>query len=531
MRNIIRHSARLAVLWQIAAGVLLGSALLLIIWLYPQNTFKVPFIWLLFVALMYTFLLGSIAGQHTKQVRFLEPLFQGQLPTSLAPTQPRPEQALSYGSSITLRYQCQPLSLLKPVLIYSVRLLITTICFDALFLLFTPDALPTDFGIVVGVPLAAQWALLVLPPGLWVLLSLRMLRNTLRTSTQSLTLDDRGITRLRPWGQAESIAWNEINAWVRILLTTGDQVLGSYLLYGPDRYLEITFSPIGVLSGRQSAGDYLFSPDLAAYRIVAEQMLATIIARTALPLRVVSTAYYSKGGRHASYTIGIAAQDVARQPEAPPAYQPSPQALEWARAYPGRYALPVTQDLLMVQPVGGARIALGSLVRGLSIVAVGIILFFLLIQLVDLLTALLISLLLMLPGFFFLFRAVRRIRPRSVEIEALPEGLSRKGPGPRLFIPWNQVQAWGIILPTGRQKQPVYAVLWSGATLTWVEPEQATLPVAPDNGNTAYQAAPQGQHTLTVLRARQRAAYLAAAQALHALIAVRANQPMRILNQ
>lgn len=417
------------------------------------------------------------------------------------------------------------------MLIYTLRLLIATICFEVLLLFFTPDVLPTFLGTMIGVPLVAQWALLALPPGLWVLLSLRILRNTLRTSTQSLTLDDRGITRLRPWGQAEYIAWNEINAWVRILLTTGDQALGSYLLYGPDRYLEITLYPLGVLIGRQHASDYQFSPDQATYRVVAEQMLATIIARTAIPLRVVSTAYYSKGGRYSSYTIGVAAQDVASRPAAPPAYQPSAPALEWARSYAGSYSLPASQDLLMVQPVGGARIALGSFVRGLFIVALGIILFFLLIQLVDLPTALLLTVLLMLPGFFFLFRAVRRIRPRSVEIEALPEGLSRKGPGPSLFIPWNQVQAWGVMLPNGRQKQPVYAVLWSGTTLTWVEPEQATFPVAPDNGNTAYQAAPQGQHTLTVLRARQRAAYLAAAQALHALIAVRANQPMRILNQ
>jgi hypothetical protein len=510
MRHTIRHSARLALLWQTAAGILLGGSLLLIIVLYPQNTFGVPFIWLLVVALIYTAQLGSIAAQHQRQVRFLEPLFQDQLPTSLAPTQPTPEQALPYGSSITLRYQRQPLSLLKTVLIYSIRLLIATACFEVALLSFTPDALPNFFSIMTGVPLLVQWGLLALPPLLWALLSLRMLRNTLRTSTQSLTLDDRGITRQRPWGQAEFIAWHEIRAWVRVLLTTGDQTLGSYLLYDPERYLEITFSPIGVLSGRQSASDYQFSPDQATYRVMAEQALATIMARTAIPLRVVSTAYYSKRGRYSSYTIGVAAQDVARQPEAPPAYQPPPQALEWARAYPGSYALPVTQDLLMVQPVGGARVALGWLARGLLIVALGIILFFLLIQLVDLPTALLITLLLMLPGFFFLTRAARQVLPRPVVIEALPAGLSRKGPGPRLFIPWNQVQAWGVVLPITPQKQPVYAVLWSGATLVWAEPEQATLPGTQGDG---------------------RAAYLAASQALHALIAVHTGQPMRILNQ
>lgn len=531
MRQIIRSSARLALLWQITAGLLLGGDLLLTILLYPQNTFKIPFLFLFLITGVYLVLLGTIGGQYARQRRFLKQLFQGRVPTTPAPTLPDPALGLPPGGSITLHYQRRSSRLVKALLNYSVRLLVSTVCFELILLYFTPDALPTFFGLMTGVPLALQWLLLALPPLLWVLLSLHTLRTSLRTTLQTFTLDDRGITRRSPWAQDETIAWHEISACVRLLFATGDQLLGSYLVYGPNGYLEITLQPLAVLSGRQNAADYHFTPDPATYRVLAERMLATILARTGVPLRVVSTAFYSRGGQRSSYTIGVAAQDVARQPEAPLSYQPPAYALEWARSYPGSYGLPVTQDLLMVQPVGGARTVLGWLVRGLLIVVLGIFLFVVLIQLVDLPTALLITLLLLLPGFFFLTRAVRHMRPRAVEIIAEPAGLSRKGSGPRLFIPWNQVQAWGVMLPSGRQQQPVYAVLWSGTTLSWMEPERASLSVAQDDVSTAYQAASPGQHTLTVLRSRQRAAYLAAAQALHALIAVRTGQPMRILNQ
>lgn len=86
----------------------------------------------------------------------------------------------------------------------------------------------------------------------------------------------------------------------------------------------------------------------------------------------------------------------------------------------------------------------------------------------------------------------------------------KQGAGPKVVIPWTQVQAWGILPPHGRQREPVFAVLWGGTTLTWIEPEQATLPVAQDDA---------------------RSAYLDAAHALHALITVRTGQPMHFLNQ
>jgi hypothetical protein len=532
MQHLIRRAGLMALLWWGLTALLVGGALWFVVLVALNGASITAAIWLPMLAGIYSLALVTIGSSYAKKRGLLIKMAnQYEAVTTLAPTPPDLALALPPGQRVTVHFQRDLRRVLQPLLIFTFRMLVVTLVAEALNTFYTPDVFPTPLDAYIGVPLWIQWLVLLVPLGLLVLLCARQAFMLISASGQTLTVDDWGITRQRPGLPPQRLAWKDITGCVRTLFSTGDQALGAYMLFSPQGYIEVHFAPLATLSRGRGMAEYHFDPPApAAYRALAERILATILARSGVPLRVLGGAYYSQGGRYSVYTLGMAAQDVAAQPEAPAPYQPLPETLAWAQSYAGSYSLPVEQDFLMSRSVITASQSARSLLsRAALLLLAGGIFLVLLVPLVNSLALLVIALILIIPGVVFIRLAWRQVRRRDVVIVAEAGGLRQYGASDPLFVPWREIQSWGVIPPSARQPDPVFAVLWSGQTLTWREPQGGVLPGATGNLHEAYVAASHVLHALITVRSGQPLRLIRDPAALYGVVAERSRQSARFI--
>lgn len=514
MSREIRRLSVLAACWWAVVVLIVGGSLSLIVLYAPQSDFRLPF-WALFaVALVYGVHIGSIARHAQGTTHFLTRLHTNAATmTTPAPMPPSPSLALAPGERLVLQVRWPPLLLLRSLLVYPLRLLVATAGAELVFASLL-GALSPGEGLIAGVPGWAQWGILVLPPLLWLLLSARYIVLIVQASEQKITVDDRGITRQRRLSTASFIPWQDITLCVRFLFSTGDQVTGSYLLAGQHHYLELAFLPHAVRIGKRPSNLYHYLPGESTYRALAERVLATILARSSVPLQVIGPKFYNPAPSRArssptlaqptrTWLIGLAAQDLAGFPEAPPAYQPPAEALVWAKTYTGAYALPVTQEIEMWARTATLLAWRRGLVSGGLLVGLGIILLVVLQGDPLLASFLVFAVVLILAGVWYVSSAVKRLRSREAHIVAETTSLRQSGPGAALELPWEAIAAWGVIQPATDQEKPVYVILWQGVTLAWREDYAVTQPVAAGTFQQTYRDAANALHALIITRSGQ----------------------------
>lgn len=458
--------------------------------------------------------IGSIARRAQGSARFLARLHTDTAAiTTPAPMPPSPTLALAPGERLVLQVRWPRSLLLRVLLVYPLRLLVATAGAE-LILTTLLGALSPDQGPIAGVPLWAQWGMLAFPPLLWLLLSARHIARIVQASGQQISVDERGITRQQRLAAAAFIPWQDITLCVRFLFSTGDQMMGSYLLAGQRHYLELAFLPHAVRIGRRPSNLYNYVPEESIYRAQAERVLATILARSGVPLLVVGPRFYNPAPSPArssptparparTWLIGLAAQDLAGYPDAPPPYQPPAEALAWAKTYTDAYALPVMQEIEMWARVTTLLAWRRVLASGGLFAVLGIALLIIL-QGDPLLTAFLaFAAVFILAGVWYLSSAVKALGPREAHIVAETADLRQSGPGTALELPWGAIAAWGVIQPATDQEKPVYVVLWQGVTLAWREDASVAQPVAAGTLQQSYRDAANALHALIITRSGQ----------------------------
>jgi hypothetical protein len=398
------------------------------------------------------------------------------------PQQPLLEQAITPGTRLTLEYTILPSYVGKALL----RIIIAGVLFAAIieFLLAScdPDIVPLWHilgNAVLGLPLWEQWAVFALPLAWCAWIWTRVVRTRLSSSWCSVTVDDTGITIRRRFGHERHLTWSAIHGFVRISVLHGDQYLGPFAVYGPHDYAEVALLPPATWPGLHGLQSVRLSLPLSEYRAQAEQMAATICARSQVTLRGVTNTYYQRINSKHVNTFALTAQDVNAMP-IPPAWQPSEEVLNQARTFPGTSTLRAEANLLQAGSLRRSR----GVVRALwtpPALSLGV---FLLWTSVGSDTAATIDLKLLgsIALMILLFRVITMpaIRQRRIQISADALGLHRRGLG-RIDIPWANIQAFGMIPPTGKRSFATYVVLWAGPTLSWsvpLYPEPATQDAA-----------------------------------------------------
>lgn len=450
---------------------------------------------------------GVMRGEHT--LRTVQRYLDDQQ-TAVAAEQPDAARALMPGEQVTLRLHTSAGSVWLFALNVTGRLVLFTLIIEVLLAPFIPALSPLSLlfpDLALNIPLWLQWFVAATPVLIAIVIIWTNVFTRIRGVAQTIVADDRGLTIQKPLGGLQFVAWDAIRHVVRLLITTGDQTLGIFLLANERQYIELRFIPILAVRNASMFSKFAFEPPQPTYRDGAERILATLAVRTGLPMRAVENRTLINRPSTLPNTFGIAAQDVAQMPLAPTAWQPPAQALEWARAYPAAYEIAAAEGALMSGSVNHLR-RIPQRLR-LAITIPGTLLLLSLALLPNDLIWLLGKIYLCLVIALILFRvlAVPTIRSRPVRIIADPFGLRRQGQN-EIFIPWQSVRAWGIMPPTANRPNPVYAVFWEGPTLAWIEAQPGTRD-AKTGGVTDR----------------------AAAEALHALIIARAGQPLHVIWQ
>ena len=486
--SILRSTALIVGL--LAVVVVGGGVLLIFVSTSPVG--------LIGVMACYTLILVRVVllGQNTK--RFVARVKTLRI-SPPAVMQPDPALALAAGETITLRWQLPRTSVVSFGLNIGIRLLVFTLLMEFLLSNYTPDVMMLGtpfFDPVTGLPLWSQWLIVSVPILITVLLIGLGIFNRIRSNRQTIIADDRGITIVMPLRGHQFIAWEAIQDYIRLLITTGDQSLGLFILATERQYCELRLIPVQASRIAKSFSTVVFDPPLPTYRELAQRLLATITARSGQPLRATSNSAFTNGRPNAfTNTLGVAAQDVQQMPLAPVGWMPPEAALQWARTFIGAHEIAATQTLLMAGSVNRMN---GLTQRWYLTRLLPVAVFLTLLTIGDN-TPDLVLLKLLAAGLLFIilfrFVALPQTKPKAIRIFADPYGLHRVGRD-KIFIPWQSMKGFGFIPPTPSHPNPVYAVFWEGATLNWIE---------------AY-TADRNPH-----------------DALHALIMVRAGLPMHLI--
>jgi hypothetical protein len=443
------------------------------------------------VALIYAFVLGRSARRSFSIIKVMQRAQDERLMPAV-PTQPPADRALPPGTRVTLGYTIQPGQVAGPLLRAFVQLVLFTVIIEILLAPFYPDILPLWHllgNAILGLPIWVQWAVFGVPLALSAYTLAQTVRQGVRRSQHSITIDDTGIEARGRFGRARHIAWGDIRGLVRMSVMTGDQALGPFVVYGPQHYVELNFQPSETRLGLRGLNTVRLSLPLAEYRALAEQIIATVCMRSHVALRGITNAYYHRAGSRLVNTFALTAQDVAAMP-APVTWQPAEDVLVQARAIQGPYTIVAEANILQA----GTLRSSSGVVRALwfpIILSIGAFLILTGIGPNDGRTfSLKILAAVALFALLFSLISVPSIRQRHIRITADAEGLHRRGLG-NIDIPWASIQAWGMIPPGGKRPFPTYVVLWAGPTLSWSEPVFL---------DPAYQAAANWLHAIIAAR-------------------------------
>jgi hypothetical protein len=321
-----------------------------------------------------------------------------------------------------------------------------------------------------------------------------------------IVADDEGVTLKQGRRKPRHMAWQEMTRMVRDA-TLEDATRSTYLVLGHDRVLN--FSPFE----GQDEKKYVFSESYDAYRSGIARILATLVARTGMPIMT-----YAYIGPSHDIDFAMTVEDAQALPSVPAEMQPQSADIPTIKA---------TEDRL----VFGPRLERWQFAaKALLPMFVAVLLFqgFLLIHFTDwfshpvrldaftqFLWVLSFVLSLSLPWIAFFQMEAAAFRRRYPYVIATDYGIVRMSVprwplGEVTIMPWEKIQAWVMLPP---HKGRTEYVLFSAETvLRWCERDGLTLDesAAPDND--------------------LHAAYHRRAAQLHALIVQRTGQPLRIFS-
>ncbi len=440
------------------------------------------------------------------------------------------EGALNAGEALTLTRTRTPRAfrqLVVPLLVIAIVLVGAGSFGPSLYL----GQAITDLGSVfpwlsaIGAPLAL--ALIGIPLLAGVLLLLSGLWDAVSRRSITISADDRGVSVTNALRRTQFIPWDDVKAVVRASGLLSDPAMEQYTLWGARHGVVLNLVETAELLSAARAVTSLteYAGGRERYLADSRRLLATIAARTSVPLRTFARGYYGTRPLLAAACVGLTQPDVAATPPAaiqPDPTQPVPPFAQSMWATTQRFTLAARDPL-----------------RGF-LVTVRVVLFLTILIYLTVLasssSALVSSLptlnLIFLPLFGVLIAgliggtivALRRGYGALPAVIADNKGLRLLSITSRqrlstgqvtggIFVPWQRIHSWAVIPPSPRKPaMTVYAVFWDGPTITWIEREGASLDMLGVRGDA-------------------REAYRQAATALHAMVAARTGLPLHELPQ
>ncbi len=346
-------------------------------------------------------------------------------------------------------------------------------------------------------------------PIIWALFLRRILQK--RAQKTTITANDDGIHIRMGKGPITNVRWNDIKGIVDNPSNIGDAFLGAYYVVTKKQMIRLYFLPFKFYANDSPTNiqDFVeFSDDPAMYREKAEQILATIVARSGVTLCTLNMAIVNP---FVARVYPLFGQNFQKAAMLPLALQPDDALQEIIASSPSA----VHQVQPIIRFSYGLRFIYWKffLIRPLStIFLVGTILTIVWYIHFPFLAGFLgiIFILLFFRYFFGYFFGGINTLARSLlpTLTAFPEGLqvavkTKFGKTSRL-IPWSEITGWVTAPATPQRPYSLYALFSGGKTLTWIEPIDGKIDnTGSENRHDDYQTAVQYLHAFITVRSGQ----------------------------
>jgi hypothetical protein len=404
-----------------------------------------------------------------------------------ATIQPDHSLALPAGETLTLARQRAP-SRLRQVTVYVIFSLLLAASGEAVIVTLLPTLNPLTALFPLGdqpAPLSPlDWLAVSFPLAFCGGLMVLLLGGSFSKRRQRITADDSGVTVEGSFRRPRFIPWNDILVFMGGFDKRSDTPQGGYTLWGHEHLVvfqidEPQKAPGAGTQGKARADRYVYDGGYEHYVADARRLLATIAARSYVPLRVSSRATaIARGVKRRFPSMALELDDALAAPEAQAPLQPDAEAVEKARHAFQRVELRVRPPLLPIlleAPIWFVALDVVAIVFAQSTL-----------QPFTIERALhgdpgsiaaYVSVLALLAVFAVLFAAARRAG-RTPMVVAEEAGLTGAEPGNQKSqtIPWDAIQAW-VVVPSSRdgRKPDTYLVILPGVKVRWVEPAGARL--------------------------------------------------------